>query len=164
MMKMEPEKESMKAQAAVVTSVPIDVAPAELIDKMTVLAIKAERLTSDEQLQSVRAELAALRPVRDSRIPATQQLDGLIVELRKVNEVLWDLEEVVRRCDAVEDFGESFVQAARAIIHANNRRVALKRAINALLGARFQEEKSYPLPDPLATKDSKGTGQSRMTS
>ena len=144
----------MKAHAAVVTSVTIDVAPAEVIDKMTVLEIKTERLTNDEQLRNVRTELAALGRVCDSRITATPELDHLIVELRKVNELLWDLEEEVRRYDAAEDLGEAFVQSARAIIHANNRRVALKRAINVLLGARFQEEKSYPLPDPAPTRES----------
>lgn len=144
----------MKAQTTAVTSVPIDVAPAEIIDKMTVLEIKTERLTSDEQLRNVRAELAALRRVRDGWIPARPELDRFIVELRTVNEVLWDLEEDVRRYDAAEDLGESFVRSARAIIHANNRRVALKRAINVFLGAQFQEEKSYPLPDPAATKES----------
>jgi hypothetical protein len=140
----------MSAKSAAVTSVSIDAAPADLLDRMTVLEIKSERLTNDQQLRNVRAELAALRLSRERWIPATPQLDDFTLQLRKVNAVLWDLEETVRRCDEAEDFGEAFVRSARSIIHTNNRRAALKRAINALLGADFQEEKSYPLPDPTA--------------
>jgi hypothetical protein len=143
----------MNAKSAAVTSVPIDAAPADLLDRMTVLEIKSERLTDDQQLRNVRAELAALRLSRDRWIPSAPELDDFTLQLRKVNEVLWDLEEAVRRCDEAENFGEAFVRSARAIIHTNNRRAALKRAINALLGANFQEEKSYPLPDPTTTPE-----------
>lgn len=140
----------MKKNRVAVTSVPVDAAPAELLDRITVLEIKSERLTADEQLRNVRAELAALRTVRDRWISPTSDLDRLTVELRQINETLWDLEEAVRRCEAAHDWSEPFIESARAIIHSNDRRAALKRAINRLLGATFQEEKSYPLPDPAA--------------
>jgi hypothetical protein len=143
----------MKTGTAVVKSVPIDAAPADLLDRMTVLDIKSERLVCDEQLRNVRAELAALRLSRERWIPSSPELDRFTHDLRQVNEVLWDLEEAVRRCEVAGDFGESFVRSARSIIHANNRRAALKRAINGSLGARFQEEKSYPLPDPTSTPE-----------
>lgn len=139
----------MKRDGTVVRSVPIEAAPADLVDRLTVLEIKSERLTVDEQLSSVRAELAELRAARDQWLPAKPELDRLTAELRKVNEMLWDLEEAVRRSEAANDFGERFIHSARSIMHANDRRAALKRAINRLLGARFQEEKSYSLPDPL---------------
>src|SRR5262245_27098193 len=131
-----------------VTSVQIDAAPADLLDRVTVLEIKSERLIDHDQLRHVRAELAALRATRDSCIAPTSDLDRLTVALRKVNEELWDLEEAVRRYESAQSFGEPFIQSARAIIHSNDRRAALKRAINQLLGAGFQEEKSFPLPDP----------------
>jgi len=129
------------------TALAIEVAPADLLDRITVLEIKSERLANAEQLDNVRAELAALRAARTRWIAPTPELDRLTTELRKANETLWDLEEAVRRCEAANDFSAAFVQSARAIIHANDRRAALKRALNRLLGARFQEEKSYPLPD-----------------
>jgi hypothetical protein len=140
----------MKNDGAAVTSVPIDAAPADLLDRITVLEIKSARLTTDEQLRNVRAELTALCSVRDRWISPTSDLDRLTIELRKTNEMLWDLEEAVRRWEAARDWGEAFIESARAIIHSNNRRAALKRAINDLLGARYQEERSYPLPDPAA--------------
>jgi hypothetical protein len=133
--------------AARTATVPIDAAPADLLDRITVLEIKSERLVAARQLRNVRAELAALRAARDRWIQPAPELERLTAALREVNEVLWDLEEVVRRCDAAGEFGKSFVDAARSIIHTNNRRASLKREINRLLGADFQEEKSYPLPD-----------------
>ena len=142
----------MKANSTNVTSVPVQTAPADFLDRMTVLEIKSERLTQEQQLRNIRAELEALRLSRERWIPSTPELETLTIELRKVNQELWDLEEVVRRCDAAEDFGEEFIRSARSIIHTNNRRAALKRAINAQLGASFQEEKSYPLPDPTSAK------------
>jgi hypothetical protein len=77
------------------------------------------------------------------------EVERLTVELRQVNEILWELEETVRRDEAENELGEQFVQAARAIIHTNDRRAALKQAINRVLGASFQEEKSFPLPTPV---------------
>jgi len=138
----------MKIGKVQVASVQIDVAPADLLDRLAVLEIKSERLTDEDQLRNVRAELAVLRAAHNRQLPVSAHLRRLSRELRQINETLWDLEEVVRASDAAKDFGERFVDGARSIIHANNRRAALKRAINRLLGARFQEEKSHPLPDP----------------
>src|ERR1700733_7531549 len=133
-----------------VKSVTIDTAPACLLDGMTVLEIKSARLTSEPAARNVRTELAAMRASRDRAISATPELDLLTIDLRRVNETLWDLEEEVRICENAGDFGDRFIQSARGIIHANDRRAALKQAINRLLGSSFQEEKSFPLPDPSA--------------
>jgi uncharacterized protein DUF6165/glycosyl transferase family 25 len=130
-----------------VTSVLIDAAPADLLDRITVLEIKSERLEADRALRNVHAELTSLHAAREQWIPASPELERLAAELRKVNETLWDLEEAVRRSEADRDFGAQFVQSARSIIHANDRRAALKQAINRMLGASFQEEKSFALPD-----------------
>jgi chromatin segregation and condensation protein Rec8/ScpA/Scc1 (kleisin family) len=139
-----------------VTSVQIDAAPADLLDRMAVLEIKSARLVNDEQLRHVRAELVALREARDRSIPRSSELERLSAALRKVNEELWELEESVRRHEAARTFGEAFIQSARGIIHSNDRRASLKRAINQLLGARFQEEKSFPLPEVTKGETSAG--------
>jgi len=130
-----------------VSTIIIEVAPADLIDRITVLEVKSERLINPAGLRNVTTELAVLRDARDKAVTADSELTRLAAELRKVNETLWDLEEEVRRCEARKDFGAPFIAAARSIISSNDRRAALKRAINQLLGARFQEEKSYPLPE-----------------
>ena len=133
---------------AAVKSVSIDIAPGDLLDRITVLEIKSDRLTAEPAARNVRIELASLRASRDRAIPATPELDRLTADLRRVNETLWDLEEDVRICEAANDFGDRFIQSARSIIHSNDRRAALKQAINRMLGSSFQEEKSFPLPDP----------------
>lgn len=134
--------------SSAVTSVSIEVAPGDLLDRISILEIKAERITSESPLRSVRAELASLRASRDDRIVSTPELDRMTAELRQVNGQLWDLEDAVRASEAANDFGPKFIRCARAIMHTNDRRAALKQAINRMLGANFQDEKSFPLPDP----------------
>ena len=131
-----------------VTSISIDVAPADLIDRITILEIKSERLTTESALQNVRLELTALRDVRERRFPSIPALDRLVGQLREVNQQLWELEEAVRRDEAAQDFGPDFIRSARGIMHSNDRRAALKQAINRMLSAGFLDEKSFPLPDP----------------
>lgn len=133
-----------------VTSVSIDVAPGDLLDRITILEIKSARLQSESALLNVRTELATLRAARDRSIPTAPGLEHLTGELRGVNETLWDLEEEVRRSEAAAKFGDEFVRSARRIIHANDRRAAIKQAINRMLNASFLDEKSFPLPDPIA--------------
>lgn len=122
--------------------VTIPVPPGELIDKITILAIKRERITDAVKLANVRAELAALvearRALRDS-----SSLAELTAELKQVNESLWDIEDAIRACERQQDFGPTFIELARSVYRTNDRRAALKRRINELLGARLLEEKAY---------------------
>lgn len=145
---LSPEIIMKQNASSAVTSVSIEVAPGDLLDRISILEIKAQRITSESALRSVRRELASLRAARASRIPPTPELDGMTAELRQVNEKLWDLEDAVRESEAAQDFGAKFIESARAIMHTNDRRAALKQAINRMLGAGFQDEKSFPLPDP----------------
>jgi hypothetical protein len=113
----------------------------ELIDKITILEIKAERLTDPAALANVRRELAALAPhapAADARLPA------LRAALSEVNAALWDIEDRIREKEAVADFGADFVELARAVYRQNDRRAALKRQISLALGSDLIEEKSYP--------------------
>ncbi len=121
----------------------VEVAPGELIDKITILEIKARRIADAAKLANVRAELEALTAARDRSLPRSAELDRLGEELRAVNEVLWDVEDQVRACEREQDFGERFVELARSVYHNNDRRAALKRQVNELLGSRLVEEKSY---------------------
>jgi hypothetical protein len=121
----------------------VEIAPGELLDKITILEIKAERITDADKLHNVRTELAALRAVRDRAIPASTGLEELTAGLRQVNETLWDVEDAIRLCDRNGDFGERFVVLARSVYRHNDRRTALKRRINELLGSAIREEKQY---------------------
>ncbi len=122
----------------------IEVAPGELLDRMTILQIKSERLTDSEKLRRVRAELANLETLWREAVPATPELAELEAQLRAVNERLWQIEDEVRRCEHNQDFGPRFVALARSVYQENDGRGALKHAINELLNSSLGEVKSYP--------------------
>ncbi len=121
----------------------IPVSAGELIDKITILEIKAERITAPDKLENVRRELSELQAVINDRVPGSAALDALKVELKRINEALWVIEDDIRDCERSGEFGEPFVKLARAVYITNDRRAALKREINQLLGSTLVEEKSY---------------------
>ncbi len=121
----------------------IEIAPGELIDKITILEIKAERIADAAKRANVLVELATLTEARAAAITDDDEIDRLAAELRVVNEALWDIEDDIRDCDRDGDFGPHFVELARAVYRTNDRRAELKRAINLQLGSRLVEEKSY---------------------
>jgi post-segregation antitoxin (ccd killing protein) len=121
----------------------VEVAPGELIDRMTILVIKTERIADAAKLANVRIELETLQWARDAGVPASDELDRLTAELKAVNEKLWEIEDDIRDCERAQDFGSRFIELARAVYVTNDQRAALKRQINDLLGSRIVEEKSY---------------------
>jgi len=124
-------------------AVAIDVAPGELIDKLTILEIKAERIHDPEKLAHVRHEHAPLAAALDRTLVPSAELTALRRELRGVNEELWRVEDEIRDCDRGGDFSPRFVMLAQSIYRTNVRRATLKRRINVLLGSEVVEEKSY---------------------
>jgi Family of unknown function (DUF6165) len=80
---------------------------------------------------------------RDHAMPDSAELTRLAAELKAVNETLWRIEDAIRLCERDEDFGPRFIALARSVYHTNDRRAALKRQVNELLGSRLIEEKSY---------------------
>ena len=125
------------------TSVSIEIAPGELIDKITILEIKLERITDEAKLANVRLEWETLTKARDAAIESAPELGRLSAELKAANEALWEIEDDIRDCERDKDFGETFVQLARSVYISNDKRAALKREINELLGSSLIEEKSY---------------------
>ncbi len=121
----------------------VEIAPGELIDKITILEIKTERITDAGKLKNVRVELDVLVAARNAAMAASPELDELTAQLKQVNEALWDIEDGIRDCERGRDFGSQFIELARAVYHSNDRRAALKRQINELLGSKLIEEKSY---------------------
>ncbi len=114
----------------------------ELLDKVTILRIKAARITEADKLAHVRAELAALEAVAAGVAPAPG-LEAAVAALQATNETLWEVEDAIRLCEARGDFGPDFVRLARAVYVTNDRRAALKREVNRLTGSALVEEKSY---------------------
>jgi hypothetical protein len=115
----------------------------ELLDKIAILEIKAERIADMGKQANVRHELAALAAVRDAALVPDASLADLLAELKGVNERLWEIEDEIREAEQALDFGPDFIALARAVYHTNDRRAALKRAINSRLDSALVEEKSY---------------------
>jgi tetratricopeptide (TPR) repeat protein len=140
--RMAQEVRRLLAQAGRRT-VRIEVPPGELLDKLTILRIKNTRFTEPDKLVHVHTELAALEQAAQKSIPRSPELAELAATLQAVNEALWEVEDQIRRCEQASDFGERFITLARSIYRQNDKRCALKRQINELLGAPFSEQKGY---------------------
>ncbi len=121
----------------------VPVAPGEFLDKLTILEIKAERMTDAAKLANVRRELELLRATWAASPLAARDVTGLTAALRQVNETLWEIEDRIRELEAGERFDAEFISLARAVYRTNDRRAAIKREINVALGSDILEEKSY---------------------
>ena len=117
--------------------------PGELIDKITILEIKFEKILDVSKRMNVGRELEALSISLEQNIIISSELAALKLNLKKVNEVLWDIEDDIRSCERKSDFGPIFVKLARSVYFQNDRRAALKKEINVRLGSDIIEEKSY---------------------
>ena len=114
----------------------------ELLDKISILEIKAERIVAQPARANVEKELALLSSVA-GRLAAEPGLAGWKRELRQVNETLWEIEDRIREKEAASSFDAGFIELARAVYQTNDRRARIKREINLSLGSQLIEEKSY---------------------
>jgi len=115
----------------------------ELVDKITILEIKSERIGGASKLTNVRVELELLAAAL-ARFGALPSRAGeLKAELRRINGALWEIEDQIRDCERINDFGAKFVELARGVYLTNDRRSAVKRQLNELAGSVIVEEKSY---------------------
>ena len=115
----------------------------DLIDKVTILEIKRERIADADALANVRHELALLRTILATLMERSVELMDLKAELKLTNEKLWEIEDCIRQKEAAKEFDAGFIELARAVYKTNDLRSALKRTINARLGSEIREEKSY---------------------
>ncbi|MDB5546225.1 MAG: hypothetical protein JWO64_3374 [Hyphomicrobiales bacterium] len=124
-------------------SIRIEVAPGEIIDKLTILEIKRERIGDEAKRRNVSYEWDVLTRDLVAAVPATPELDALRAKLKEINLTLWVIEDDIRDCERAKDFGSKFVELARAVYFTNDQRAAVKRQINELLNSAIIEEKSY---------------------
>ena len=123
----------------------IPVSAGELMDKITILRLKADRLQRPQALDNVRRELRALEAVLNEAGPALS-IDGVIPltdALQAINTQLWDVEDALRLLEAKQHFDQEFIRLARSVYQLNDQRAALKRQINEVCGSPLLEEKSY---------------------
>jgi len=121
----------------------VPVSPGELLDKITILRIKAARVPDAGKLANIRRELALLEQTRERSMPADAQLQADEADLEKVNAQLWDIEDRIRELESQQRFDASFIELARSVYMRNDERAAIKQRINRKLDSMIVEEKSY---------------------
>ncbi len=114
-----------------------------MIDKLTILRLKTERITDAVKLANVRHEQSVLQATADDKLTDTAGLAPLWEELYQINAKLWVIEDDIRDCERAQDFGQTFIDLARAVYITNDKRSDVKKRINQLLGSDLVEEKSY---------------------
>lgn len=121
----------------------VPTSPGELIDKLTILRLKSEKIADPAKLANVRHEMTVLQKTADRSIPMSDGLWVLWDALYAINADLWVIEDDIRAFEAKSDFGAGFVALARAVYVTNDERARVKKEINLLLGSQIVEEKSY---------------------
>jgi ADP-heptose:LPS heptosyltransferase len=135
--------ETAPANPAAATSLSAPISAGELLDKITILEIKAKHVTDPLRHRNVMHELAALRAVRGRNIASSPALETLCHELGELNLRLWNIEDELRQRERERRFDEGFIELARSVYRTNDRRAMVKRQLNQLTGSMIIEEKSY---------------------
>ena len=121
----------------------IPISPGELLDKITILQIKAERIADATKVANVKTELGMLEKVWAENVGDDEQIRALSAELKSINEALWDIEDDIRDEERNKRFGDRFIELARAVYVTNDERANAKKKVNLHLNSSIVEEKSY---------------------
>jgi Family of unknown function (DUF6165) len=121
----------------------VPISPGELLDKITILRIKSQRMSDPVKLANVRLELRALEATWGASAYAKIDIEADVSALLAVNERLWVIEDDIRDKERAQAFDAEFIRLARAVYFENDERAAIKRRINTTLGSSIIEEKSY---------------------
>ena len=120
-----------------------EISAGELIDKITILEIKKEKITNKDKLAEIEKELLSLNETMKKFIPNNSEISKFKNNLKDINLKLWDIEDGKRSAEKKNDFGEKFVELARKVYKFNDERAKIKLAINNTLGSNVKEVKSY---------------------
>ena len=121
----------------------VPVSPGEVLDKITILEIKSERMTDPGKVANVRVELKLLQETWAANISDDEVIRDLHAQLKEINEALWEIEDDIRDKERAREFDERFIELARAVYFTNDRRSEVKKKLNLHLGSQIIEEKSY---------------------
>lgn len=124
------------------TTMKIDISDGELLDKVTILQIKSEKITDNNKLKNVLTELNHLLPYKND-IVAKYNINDLYISLLEINEKLWKIEDDIRDKERNKIFDQEFVELARSVYLTNDERSRIKKLINQKTKSTFVEEKSY---------------------
>ena len=121
----------------------VPVSVGEVLDKITILQIKLAHISDANKRVNIQNELDALLPLVAGDVFTTDEMQGLMAELKSVNEALWDIEDDIREKEAAKSFDAEFIKLARAVYVTNDKRAEIKKQINLATGSALIEEKSY---------------------
>ena len=120
-----------------------EISAGELLDKISILEIKLDKIKDKEKLIEINKEYKSLEETKKSNIEINENLQKLIDQLKEINLKLWNIEEGKRKCEKNSDFGNNFIQLSRNVYKNNDKRAKIKSDINKLLGSNIKEVKSY---------------------
>jgi len=121
----------------------VEVSAGELLDKISILEIKKEKITDSEKLKFINDELNVLKAAADKNIKISGKIDTLFKSLKDINSKLWVIEDQKRMCEKNSDFSEKFIKLSRDIHFLNDERAKIKLEINQILGSNIKEIKQY---------------------
>jgi transcriptional regulator of nitric oxide reductase len=121
----------------------VPVSPGEVLDKITILEIKSERMSDPEKVANVKVELALLQKTWADSVSKDGVIKDLHAQLKEINEALWEIEDDIRDKERAREFDERFIELARSVYVTNDRRSKIKKDLNLHLGSEIIEEKSY---------------------
>lgn len=124
-------------------NISVPVSPGEVLDKITILEIKSERIEDEAKLVNVRKELELLSDTWCHFITEDEAIQSLKARLKEVNETLWEIEDDIRDKERAHEFDQEFIRLARAVYVTNDKRSEIKKELNLHLGSQIVEEKSY---------------------
>jgi len=120
-----------------------EISAGELLDKMTILEIKLNKIKDKEKLLEITKEYESLKETKKINIKLTKDLEALIEQLKETNLKLWDIEDKTRIYEKNKNFGQEFIELSRSVYINNDKRANIKSKINELLGSNIKEIKQY---------------------
>jgi len=121
----------------------VPVSPGEVLDKITILEIKSERMDDPVKVANVRRELELLTETWQQSVDDNETVRRIHAELKSINEALWEIEDDIRDKELAKEFDERFIELARSVYVTNDQRANAKKELNVYLGSEIIEEKSY---------------------
>ena len=120
-----------------------EISAGELLDKITILEIKIDKIKDDQKLKEISKELSSLTKTSDEKIPDKSEIKDLVINLKRINLKLWDIEENKRLAEKNQKFDENFIKLSREVYKTNDERAKIKLKINEILGSNIKEVKSH---------------------
>ena len=120
-----------------------EISAGELLDKISILEIKLDKIKDKESLVEINKEYESLNKTKNSNLNLTEDLKNLINKLKEINMKLWTIEDEKRTCEKNKDFGKKFIDLSRNVYINNDKRAEIKSEINRLLGSNIKEVKKY---------------------